>query len=449
MGFSRFRTGIALRAAALFLTFLLATWMVMHTQWYVTIALVTAAALAQIALFMEFATQSGREVARFLDAVSFDDTSQSFSGLSADAAYRELGDAMTRVLERLRMSRTQREEQARYLQALLAHVPVALIAIDSTGGVQILNTAARRLFESAVSKTAEFSRHGAAFAAGMETLQPGGSAIVRMERVSGVLQLKASASDLSIRGERRRIVSLQNIENELSAQELAAWQTVIRTMAHEVMNSLTPISSLAATAHDLVGNVLNNLPPDDPHAPMLVDASDALDTVVRRSEGLLHFVQNHRRLTKRLVTRTEIVPVRRLFARLSRLFGDELAARDITLEATVNPETLEIEADAELIDQALINLMRNAIEALRDEHDRKVRLSAYRDSDGHIVVAVADSGPGIAPDQRDKVFVPFYTTKRHGSGVGLTLVRQIAGVHSASVQVSETPGGGATVSLKF
>src|SRR5271154_2423602 len=139
MGFSRFRTGIALRAAALFLTFLLATWMVMHTQWYVTIALVTTAALAQIALFMEFATQSGREVARFLDAVSFDDTSQSFSGLSADGAYRELGEAMTRVLERLRMSRTQREEQARYLQALLAHVPVALIAIDGSGGVQILN----------------------------------------------------------------------------------------------------------------------------------------------------------------------------------------------------------------------------------------------------------------------------------------------------------------------
>src|ERR1700678_1528236 len=161
--------------------------MVMHTQWYVSIALVAAAAVAQITLFIEFATQSGREVARFLDAVSFDDTSQSFSGLRADAAYRELGEAMTRVLERLRMSRTQREEQARYLQALLAHVPVALIAIDSAGGVQILNTAARRLFESAISKAAEFSRHGAAFAAGMETLQPGGSAIVRMERVSGVL----------------------------------------------------------------------------------------------------------------------------------------------------------------------------------------------------------------------------------------------------------------------
>jgi two-component system, NtrC family, nitrogen regulation sensor histidine kinase NtrY len=212
---------------------------------------------------------------------------------------------------------------------------------------------------------------------------------------------------------------------------------------------LTPISSLASTARDLVGEVLNELPPDSPHAPMLVDANDALDTVARRSEGLLHFVQNHRRLTKRLVTRTEIVPVRRLFARLSRLFGDELATRDIALEIAVSPETLEIEVDAELIDQALINLMRNAIEALRDEHDRKVRLSAYRDSDGHIVIAVADNGPGIAPDQRDKVFVPFYTTKRQGSGVGLTLVRQIAAVHNATVDIEEAPAAGATVRIRF
>jgi two-component system, NtrC family, nitrogen regulation sensor histidine kinase NtrY len=449
MGYSRFRTGIALRAAALFLTFLAAVWMVTRTHWYVSIMLVVAAALAQIILFMRFATQSGREIARFLDAVSFDDTSQSFSGLGADQAYRELGQAITRVLERLHTSRTQREEQARYLQTLLAHIPVALIAIGAKGDVRLLNMAARRLFEGDVAATADFSRHGAAFAAGMEMLLPGGSAIVRMERPSGALQLKASATALSSRGERQRIVSLQNIESELSAQELAAWQTVIRTMAHEVMNSLTPISSLASTAHELVGEVLAKLPPDSAEAPALADARDALETVARRSEGLLHFVQNHRRLTKRLVTRTEIVPVRRIFARMARLLGPELTARDIVLETVVEPETLEIEADAELLDQALINLMRNAVDALRDERDKTISLCAYRDPGGHIVIAVADNGPGIPAEQRDKVFVPFYTTKRQGSGVGLTLVRQIAAVHSATVDITETPGGGATIRLRF
>jgi nitrogen fixation/metabolism regulation signal transduction histidine kinase len=449
MAYSYFRVGVALRASALFLTFILAAWMVTQTQWYVSIVLVLAAALAQVALFIQFATQSGREVARFLDAVTFDDTSQSFSGLRGDTAYHDLGMAMTRVLERLRLSRTQREEQARYLQALLAHVPVALITIDGNGGVQLLNMAARRLFETPLSLTAQFCRYGSAFPVGIESVAPGSSAIVRMERISGTLQLKAAATDLSIGGERRRIVSLQNIESELSAQELMAWQTVIRVMAHEVMNSLTPVSSLAATAHDLVRDVAGKLPPDDPNAAALADACDALETVSRRSEGLLHFVQNHRRLTKRLVTQTEIIPVRRVFARISRLLGGELAARDIALHTSVRPETLEIEADTELLDQALINLMRNAIEALRDQQNRTIWLSAHRDADGHIAIAVADNGPGIPVDQREKVFVPFFTSKRQGSGVGLTLVRQIAAVHHATVDISETAGGGATISLRF
>ncbi|HWA91109.1 MAG TPA: ATP-binding protein [Rhizomicrobium sp.] len=450
MDSSRFRTGIALRMAALFATFFLIVWMATHTHWYMSVALVSVAALAEIALFYQFATQSGREIARFLDAVAFDDTSQSFTGLTADSAYRELGQAMTQVIARLQSSRTQREEQARTLQTMLAHVPVALITIGLDGEIELLNMAARRLFERRITRADELGRHGQAFAAGIGALQPGNSAILRMERVSGPLQLKASVTDLTIRGEKRRIVSLQNIENELSAQELAAWQTVIRTMAHEVMNSLTPISSLVATTNDLVREARDSLPPDAPQAPILADASDALETVARRSEGLLHFVQNHRRLTKRLVTRPEVTPVRRRFAHVARLFGAELTARDIALETLVEPETLEVEADAELLDQALINLMRNAIEALDgSERRRTIRLSAARDADGHVVIAVADSGPGIALEQRDKVFVPFFTTKRQGSGVGLTLVRQIAAVHNATVDISETEGGGATIRLRF
>lgn len=449
MGYSDFRAGIALRATALFLTVVLAAWMVTHTQWYASIVLVVAAVVAQIVTFMQFATRSSREIARFLDAVSFDDTTQSFSSLGADASHRELSSAMTRVLERLRMSRTQREEQARYLQTLLAHVPVVLLTVDEAGAVQLLNAAARRLFETNIAAATEFSRYGVAFAAGIETLAPGESTILRMKRSSGAVQLKASATGLSVRGEWRRIISLQNIEIELSAQELAAWQTVIRTMAHEVMNSLTPISSLAATAQVLVEGVLDELPADSRQALELADASEALETVARRSEGLLHFVQNHRRLTKRLVTQPDIVPVRRLFARVSRLLSGELAAREIAFETIVEPQTLEIEADVELLDQALINLMRNAIEALRDEPAGSIRLSAYRDSGGRTVIAVSDNGPGIPPAQLDKVFVPFFTTKRQGSGVGLTLVRQIAAVHNAAVDIGETSGGGATVRMRF
>jgi two-component system nitrogen regulation sensor histidine kinase NtrY len=412
-------------------------------------ALLAAAVFAQAAMLMHFAARSSREVARFLDAIAFDDASTSFQTLSGDSSFAELGTAMTRVLDRLRTGRAEREEQAQYLQTLISHVPVALIAMDEQGGVQLLNMAGRRLFESACTTAAQFPRYGEAFAVGMERLKPGESVIVRMERNSGVLQLKAAATDVTLGGARRRLISLQNIESELTAQELAAWQTVIRVMAHEVMNSLTPISSLAASAQVLVEDVLAQSPPDDPRRTHLEDAKDALETMARRSAGLLHFVQNHRRLTRRMVARVEVVPVRRVFARLQRLLAGELEVRNIQLIVRVVPETLEIAVDVELLDQALINLVRNAMEALREETEGRIILSAVAEAGGHATISVADNGPGITADQREKVFVPFFTTKRQGSGIGLTLVRQIAIVHGATVGLSETQGGGATVSMRF
>jgi len=446
---SPYRTGVAVRTTALFLTVGAVAWMITNTQWYVTISLFTAAALYEAIALVRFSTQSSREIARFLDALSVDDLSQSFSGLTADGAHRELGTAMERVLARLRASRSERDEQAQYLQTLVNHVPVALISIDERGAVRLLNMAGRRLFESSLTKAAQLSRYGESFAVSLESLSPGNTAILRMERPSGALLLKAAATEIAARGMRTRLVSLQNIENEMSAQELEAWQTVIRVMAHEVMNSLTPVSSLATTAHDLVRDVLAQLPDDDPRAAALSDARDALETVSRRSEGLLHFVRSHRRLTKPLAARMELIPVQRLFARIQRLLAGDLADRDIRMLSRVEPETLELAVDAELLDQALINLVRNAIEALRDTPSGEITLSAYRESDGRMTISVADNGPGIPPDQREKVFVPFFTTKRQGSGIGLTLVRQIAAAHGAGVDIGETAGGGTTIRLRF
>jgi signal transduction histidine kinase len=215
------------------------------------------------------------------------------------------------------------------------------------------------------------------------------------------------------------------------------------------MNSLTPVSSLTGTAHGLVRDALEQLPPDDPRAPALADARDAVEAAARRSEGLLHFVRSHRRLTKPLAARMEVMPVQRLFARIQRLLASDLADRDIRMATRVEPETLELAMDAELLDQALINLVRNALEALRDTPSGQIALSAYREPDGRIAISVSDNGPGIPADQREKIFVPFFTTKRQGSGIGLTLVRQIAAAHGATVDVSQTPGGGATVRLRF
>ena len=449
MDFSRFHARIVLQVIGLVVTLAALTWMVGYTRWYVTIALAVGIALLQVLQLIRFVSRSGQEVTRFLNAVAFDDPATSFAGLSNDTAFAGLGAAMTRVLEQLHAGRAEQQEQAQYLQTLMAHVPVALISVDERNRVQLLNLAARRLFEHGCSDAADFARHGAVFSAGLGSLKPGEGAIVRMERSGGPLQLKAAATGVTLSGLRRRLISLQNIETELTAHELAAWQTVIRVMAHEVMNSLTPISSLAATARGLVSELLGNLPADDVRRTALTEVGEALETMARRSEGLLHFVQNHRRLTRRLEAKIEVVPLGRVFARLQRLLATELATRHIELTLSVEPETLEVAADSELLDQALINLMRNAMDAVRDEAAARISLSAHQEPGAHVVITVADNGPGIPLEQRDKVFVPFFTTKRQGSGVGLTLVRQIATVHGATVNISDSPGGGARVRIRF
>ena len=444
-----FSGAIALRVAALAGTLTALAFLAALTHWYATMAICAAAAVTQAVLLARYAVRAGREIGRFLDAVAYDDTTISFTGLMRNSGFTDLGIAMARVTDQLRHSRAEREEQAQYLQTLVAHVPVALIAVDDTGEVRLLNMAARRLFGSACSSVAEFARHGQAFAAGMESIKPGEGRIVPMERAGGTLQLKAGATDVVLKGARQRLISLQNIETELSAKELMAWQTVIRVMAHEVMNSLTPISSLAATARDNVAEALAHAAPGDPGRAVLEDAAEALETLGRRSEGLLHFVQNHRRLTRQLAARVEVIPVRRVFTRLQRLLADELAARDIRIAVTVEPETLEVMADTDLLDQALINLLRNSIEALRDTPAAHIELIATMQTGGRVSITVADNGPGIAAEEREKVFVPFYTTKRQGSGVGLTLVRQIAAVHGAAISIGETPGGGAAITIVF
>jgi two-component system, NtrC family, nitrogen regulation sensor histidine kinase NtrY len=449
MDYSRFQAGILIRLVALVATLAGMAWVMLNTGWYVTITLFVAAVVGQAVALLHFTNRPGREVARFLDAVAFDDSTLAFSALSHDPALSGLGAAMTRVLDQLRTGRAQREEQAQYLQSVIAHIPVALVSVDEYGAVQLMNLAARRLFETTCTDISHLARFGEAFATSLGSLKPGDAMIVRMERGGGALQLKAAVTGLVLSGVRHRLISLQNIETELTAHELAAWQSVIRVMAHEVMNSLTPISSLAGTAGDIVTDVMAQLPQDSPERAKLADAQEALETMARRSEGLLHFVQNHRRITKRMIVQLDVVPVRRVFARLQRLLAGELAARNIALTTAVEPETLEVSADIELLDQALINLLRNAMEAMRDGQPGKIALTGGLEAGGRVVIAVADNGPGIATDQRDKVFVPFYTTKRQGSGVGLTLVRQIATVHGATIGVSQTPGGGATISLRF
>lgn len=450
MGSSRFAALALVRIVALGLTLGLFAFIAVSTNWYATVVVIGAAAVMQWIGLLNFVNTSNREIGRFLTAIEYEDLTQTFTDRGLGGTFRELGRGLNRVMERLRTSRSEREEQGHYLRAIVGHSPVALISLDNDGKLTLLNNAARRLFGAGrFDSTEDLAKRGREFAETVSVLGPGQTALVKLERNGATLQLKAAVTAVQTGGVVRRLISLQSIESELNAHELAAWQALIRVLTHEMMNSLTPVSSLSATAHRLVAELHDELPPDTPAATKAVDARDAMDVVARRSEGLLHFVQSYRRLTKDMVPHREPVAVLRLFARLGRLMGPDLEQRGISLETDIQPLTLEIDADPELLDQALINLVRNSIDALKGRPAPQIRLVGRLEDGGVISLSVADNGPGIDPMIRDKIYIPFFTTKRTGSGVGLSLTRQIALVHGAALMVSDTPGGGATITLRF
>jgi signal transduction histidine kinase len=246
-------------------------------------------------------------------------------------------------------------------------------------------------------------------------------------------------------------VSLQNIQSELQEKEMEAWQTLIRVLTHEIMNSMTPITSMAATVIDLL-NTIKEKNGGNIDAETIIDIADALKTIHKRSLGLTDFVEAYRNLTLIPKPKFKIFPIHDLFGRIEKLMENKLTKKGIDFYWAVEPQSLELTADPGLIEQVLINLVLNAADAftgLKNSNSPRVQLTASLAENGKIIIRVTDNGPGIVKEALSKVFIPFYSTKKKGSGIGLSLSRQIMKLHKGSITVQSEPDVETIFTLKF
>ncbi len=382
-----------------------------------------------------------RDLLRFLEAIRYDDFSATFSPHDAGALHARLAAAFEEVSGAFRRVRAEREEQAQYLQAVVRHVGVALIAYRADGQVTLFNTAARRLLDvPGLGTIGALARVDEGLARTVAALAPGRRALVRLARADRVLQLVVFATQFELDGARHTLVSFQDIQPELEEKESEAWQQLTRVLTHEIMNSIAPITSLAETAQHALGA-------GTPAARET--AAEALATIGRRGQGLLAFVEAYRSLTRVPRPRLRLCAVAPLFDDVIRLLRTSARAQGVTLEADVQPPTLEVAADPELVEQVLINLTLNALQAMEGRGTGRVVLRGEAGPSGRAVLRVEDDGPGILPDVLDRIFVPFFTTRAGGSGIGLSLSRQIMRRHGGLITVHTPPGGGATFTLYF
>jgi two-component system, NtrC family, nitrogen regulation sensor histidine kinase NtrY len=435
------------RLIALFVTMALLAYLLCATSLAAVTAVTAALVVIQSWGVVGLVTRTNRELARFLGAIRYDDFSLSFSIGSLGASFAELERGLEDVMSRFRDARMEKETQRRYLETMVEHMPVAVLSVDERGRVELLNGAARRLLDATAATTLDgLVRFGASFQRDVAQSRSGHRSLTRTELDGVHRHLVLSTVELRVAGARQRLITLQDIQRELDSSELAAWQDMARVLSHEIMSSLTPIASLARTADELVDELRGGA---SEASESHVDLHAAVHTLARRSESLMRFVHSYRELIQMPPPVLEPVPLPEYLRRMARLFSAEWAGRGVTLRVQLPPEGSSLEADESLLDQALINVLRNAADAALARPQPQVWLTAKLSERGRPVIEVEDNGAGLDEELGDKIFLPFFTTKPAGSGIGLALARQIMLVHNGSITATPRPQGGARFRLTF
>ncbi len=414
--------------------------------YYASTAVIAVIMLFEIASLLHYVNKTNRDLTRFLSGIENADFSQSFSSRGLGKSFDELADAFSRVVERFQSIRAEKEENVQYLQTIVRHVGTGLIAFEPDGRIRLFNNAAKRILDlpaaNRLNDLVAVSKH---LPDRIRNMESGEHILFKAVRDSELKQLSLRATRITLRGEPLTLVSLQDIQPELEEKEMESWQKLIRVLTHEIMNSITPIGSLADTAREL----LKETDPAGEHCRELDDVREALTTIARRSDNLLEFVHAYRNLTRIPRPTFQTIPVSQLLDRVQQLLGSQLETNRIRMNVQVQPESLTLTADPALVEQVLINLTVNAIHALKDNPDGQIDVHAGMDGRGRVCIHVTDNGPGIDADAMDKIFIPFFSTRKDGSGIGLSLSRQIMRAHKGSITVVSDPGVSTTFMLKF
>lgn len=448
MVFSRFRLNVLARVLLLSGSLFGFFYLVFATTLYATLLILGAVCLYQIYALLFYVEKTNRDLSRFFDAIKHSDFSQSFTGAGLGSSFDELKAAFGEVIAKFQRARADKEEHFRYLQTVMQHVGIGLVSFQPNGEVELINSAARRLLRVPHLKNIHaLANLSKPLVEKLLAMKSGERALIKVEDKSEMLQLAIYATEFRMREQKFTLVSLQNIQSELEEKEMEAWQNLIRVLTHEIMNSVTPIASLAATLHEMVPAAPRA--PASNHDETASDISEGLQTIRKRSEGLLHFVDAYRNLTRIPKPNFHVVPVKTLFEQVRQLMRAQVAAKAIALSVRIEPESLEVTADPDLIEQVLINLLLNAIQAVEHRAEAKIALRAFLDERGRVNVQVSDNGPGILPEVLEKIFIPFFTTKQGGSGIGLSLSRQIMRLHRGTISAHSTLGGETVFTLRF
>jgi two-component system, NtrC family, nitrogen regulation sensor histidine kinase NtrY len=429
-----FQSWIVVRVLLLLITLTAAAYFFVN-GWYLPLALLSPVICFQVIEFLRYQRRLQNEIKDFVEAVHYRDFSRHFDVTHAPAEMQDLRKAFNEINNSFKLISKEKETQYQYLQKILELVDTGILSYETgSGEVVWMNETIKKMLQIPYLKSIHaLSKRDTELYEEVNALKPGEVKIATAKLEKTSFKLLLSATAFQTEGKTYKLIAFQNVNEALEQTESKAWQKLLSVMTHEIMNSIAPISSLADT-------LTTRLATKDSHT--FEDLEIGIDTIKKRSEGLLKFAATYRNLNKITTLNRQRVYLRELFANLNQLMQPTFEEKNIELDIILRDTDLSIHADVHLMEQVLINLIVNAIEAVKDQAAPVVTLSAEQDLNNKILIRVADNGTGIEPEVLDKIFIPFFSTKKNGSGIGLSLCKQIIALHKGTLQVNTVQGKG-------
>jgi two-component system, NtrC family, nitrogen regulation sensor histidine kinase NtrY len=402
----------------------------------------------QIVEFYKFQRKAHDELNQFVESAHYRDFSRYFDVKHAPIEIQPLRQGFNDINTTFKAISKEKETQYQYLQKILELVDTGILSYqEESGEIVWMNESLKRMLQLPYLKTIHsFARRDEELYKEILAVKPGEGRIATAHPERTSFKILLSATAFQTDGKIYKLIAFQNVNEALDETESKAWQKLLSVLTHEIMNSVAPISSLAETLKNRLKqsvSALNN------ESGSVDDLELGIETIKRRSDGLLKFAETYRSLNKITTLNLNTIYVRDIFENLLQLMQPTLEQKNIDAETILKDPDLMLEADTSLLEQVMINLLVNAIDAVKDRPDPRITLSAYVATNRRTVIKISDNGNGMPPEVIDKIFIPFFSTKKSGSGIGLSLCKQIMMLHKGNIQVQSEEGVGTAFLLQF
>ncbi len=440
MKFSRFRINIAIQLILIAATTLAFFWTLDQQYMLITSSSLAILWVLQLIYLFWYLQRVNRDLIKFITAIKYDDVSLSFNrDKKVDKSFEQLHNELNTIIQDISEVRSDKEIEHQYFQNTIKHIGTGILAFDDTGKIEICNDAALNLLNRhGLKNLSEIEKSQKGLTNSFKEIKPGNTNLIKLNIDNEIVQLSVKAANFKLKDRNIKLLSLQNIKSEIDQSEVQAWQKLIRVLTHEIMNSVSPIKLLSSSLIDMFQENEKIKTIEELDNTTIENSVLGLKTIRKRSTGLSNFVETYKNVTQIPKVKFSEFKICHLFNHINTLLKNDLEQKLIDFTYKCYPKDIVIKADEKLIEQVLINLIKNASEALMDIDSPEIKLETEIIND-KILIKILDNGKGISPEVLDNIFIPFFTTKEKGSGIGLSLSRQIMHLHGGNISVKSKP----------